>query len=69
MVSSLNSREPVVAGRVFEHIDGVPTVTFYTYSGMGGESLERHIDSFAKRSYSFRTDGDGLAEGPGGYLV
>ena len=52
----------------FEFVDGTPTVTFHTYTGLGRDSLLQHTDRFRKRSYRFTTKIRCLASGPGGYV-
>lgn len=43
-------------------------VVFYTVSGLGGERIVKHTDSFKPGSYSFETEAIDVASAPGGYV-
>ena len=44
------------------------TVTFYSYSGLGQESIYRHRDTYKPGYYSFKSERTVVAEGSGGYV-
>lgn len=48
--------------------DGLAVVTFYTISELGGAAIFRHVDTFHRGSYSFTSDVETIAQGPGGYV-
>ncbi len=52
--------------QVWEDGDKV-VVTFYSYSGLGRETIHRHRDTFRQGRYCFRTRRRYVASGPGGY--
>ena len=45
------------------------TVTFYSYSGLGQESIYRHRDTYKPGYYSFKSERTVVAEGSGGYVL
>ena len=51
-----------------EQGEGVTTVTFCTFSGLGQEAVYRHIDTYKPGSYRFETDKTQMATGPRGYV-
>lgn len=44
------------------------TVTFYTHSALGQETIYRHIDAYEQGSYLFKSEKKVVARGPGGYV-
>jgi len=52
---------------VVEEADGV-TVVFYTFSGLGTETIFRQTDRFTRGTYRFATDRKEIAIGPGGFV-
>ena len=46
----------------------VITVVFYTFSGLGGHGIYRHLDTYEKGQYQFKTEKKLIAEGTGGYV-
>ena len=47
---------------------GLPCVTFFTFCGLGGQTITRFTDTFGADSYDFETEVGCVAEGPGGYV-
>ncbi|MHC4201873.1 MAG: hypothetical protein ACYSU0_17940 [Planctomycetota bacterium] len=47
---------------------GATVARFYTYSGVGRQSIFRHVDTFESEGYSFYTEREAIAEGPGGFV-
>jgi len=43
------------------------TVTFYSCSGLGRDTIYRHTDTFKRGTYRFKTERKEIALGPGGY--
>ncbi len=43
-------------------------VVFYTYSGLGNHRIYRHADEYRVGSYCFQSEGNEIAESPGGFL-
>lgn len=48
--------------------EGVTTVTFYTYSGLGQEAIWEHVDTYRPGAYRFEADKTQVSTGPGGYV-
>jgi hypothetical protein len=46
----------------------VVEVTFFTYSGLGGETIHRHTDTYAPGVYRFKADATLIATGSRGYI-
>jgi hypothetical protein len=44
------------------------TVAFYTHSALGEQTIYRQTDTFEKGKYTFRTERESIAQGPGGYI-
>ena len=47
--------------------DRAVTVTFFTFSGLGQQTIYRHSDTFQPGIYSFTTQAEEIAKGPRGY--
>ncbi len=44
------------------------TVTFYTYSGLGRQTIYRDVDRYTRGKYQFETELTTIAQGPNGYV-
>ena len=46
----------------------IVTVTFLTHSGLGGEAIYRHTDTYKPGAYRFESERQQVATGGGGYV-